>query len=153
MHFGKNVFTLTSDPDPDLRTELVKVSHHLSEWLRRAARIDDHHHIEVSLHDGLGDILHIDLVAGKVRADSGNDSHRVFPDYGYDSFVHSEFNPLYLLVLIRHESEPGMTGPEVIRSLFSRRLPEIILPGLFLQIMALMCQWKGISLSIITMRQ
>ena len=57
-----------------------------------AGQVHQHDHAEHILHDGLGDILDIDIQLGTDRADLGNDTHSVMPDDG-DNCFHT-INPL-----------------------------------------------------------
>ena len=52
----------------------------------RLAQIDQHDHAEHILHDGLGNVLNVDVQLGAHRADLGNDTHRVLPDDRDDCF-------------------------------------------------------------------
>jgi hypothetical protein len=80
---------LASDLHADLVAEGIEVLHHLAEWLGGPAGVDDHHHVEVALHDGLGDVLDIDLVVCKVGADLRDDPDGIFPDDCDDGLFHA----------------------------------------------------------------
>jgi hypothetical protein len=79
------------DRDPDLVSDLMQFMSDFAEPLGRSRNIRYQHHIEKSARDGLGNVLNIALIIGKVRTYFRYDAHRVFSDHGNDGFLHVGF--------------------------------------------------------------
>ncbi len=68
--------------------ELVEIVHDLAEFLVGVGIIHNHHHVEETVDDGLGNVKHVDLMLGKVGADACDDADSVLADDGDDCLVH-----------------------------------------------------------------
>ena len=89
MHQIKDFFFLAADLHADLFfTDPGKFVCDDAERFLGLCDIYDHHHIEISVYDGLGDIKDIDLVLRKICADACNDADGVFSYNCDDSSLH-----------------------------------------------------------------
>ncbi len=64
------------------------IVHDLAEFLAGVGIIHDHHHVEETVDDGLGNVKHVDLMFGKVCADACDDANSILADDGDDCLVH-----------------------------------------------------------------
>ena len=70
---------------------LAKISEFVGNSLERCihlTHVNNHHHVEVTVDDGLGNVEHVDVVLGQVGADSRDDADGVLTDDGDDCLVH-----------------------------------------------------------------
>ena len=88
MHLGEDLFALAADAHADLVAELFEVVHDLAEFLVGIGIVDNHHHVEETVDDGLRDIEHVDLMFGQIGADACDDADSVLTDDGDDCLVH-----------------------------------------------------------------
>ena len=88
VHLGEDFLTLAADAHADVVAEILKVADHRAEVLVRVGVVDNHHHVEVTVDDGLRDVEHVDVVLGQVGADSRDDADGVLTDDGDDCLVH-----------------------------------------------------------------
>ena len=88
VHLGEDFLTLAADAHADVVAEVLKVADHRAEVLVRVGVVDNHHHVEVTVDDGLRDVEHVDVVLGQVGADSRDDADGVLTDDGDDCLVH-----------------------------------------------------------------
>ena len=88
VHLGEDFLTLAADAHTDVVAEVLKVADHRAEVLVRVGVVDNHHHVEVTVDDGLRDVEHVDVVLGQVGADSRDDADGVLTDDGDDCLVH-----------------------------------------------------------------
>ena len=88
VHLVENLFFLAADIDAfglaDGREAVAK----LGEGDVAVVDIDDHHHREEALKDGLVDVEDVDVVVCKERADGGDDTYGIFAYYGDYGAVH-----------------------------------------------------------------
>ena len=68
MHGFEDLFALALDDDTDVRAELLQAVRDLRKGQIRAVRVDDHHHVEISLHDSLRDIQYVQSVISEICA-------------------------------------------------------------------------------------
>ena len=80
VHLGEDFLTLAADAHADVVAEVLKVADHRAEVLVRVGVVDNHHHVEEAVDDGLGDVEHVDVVLGQVGADSRDDADGVLTD-------------------------------------------------------------------------
>ena len=73
----------------DLLAEGVQVGDHRAEFGVDVRVIHNHHHVEEAVDDGLGNVKHVDVVFGQIRADAGDDADGVLADDGDDGLVHA----------------------------------------------------------------
>lgn len=92
MHFVENVFKLYLDLYAHSLAFLFYFRADGVERLCRMGKVDDHHHIEIALDDGLADVKNVDLTGGKICAYAGDDSHGILADYSNDSSCHFLYN-------------------------------------------------------------
>ena len=89
MHQVKNLFLLATNLNTDLfLADPGKFIRDDSEGFLGFCGIDDHHHVEIAFHDGLGDVKDIDLVLRKVCADACDDADGIFSYNSDDSSFH-----------------------------------------------------------------
>ena len=88
VHLGKDLLALAADAHANLLAELVEIVHNLAEFLVGLGIIHDHHHVEETVDDGLGNVKHVDLMFGKVCADACDDADSILADDGDDCLVH-----------------------------------------------------------------
>ena len=88
VHLGEDFLTLAADAHADVVAEVLKVADHRAEVLVRVGVVDNHHHVEVTVDDGLGNVKHVDLMFGKVCADACDDADSILTDDGDDCLVH-----------------------------------------------------------------
>ena len=66
VHLVKDLFLLAFDHYADLFSESSQFICHVTKRLLHLIGVNDHHHIEISLYDGLGNIQDIDAVLRKI---------------------------------------------------------------------------------------
>ena len=88
MHLLEDLALLAADLQTHFETELRKLHAELVKRLLALAVVDDHHHVEVFLNDGLGDVENVDVVLGEERACLGENADDVLADDGDDCFFH-----------------------------------------------------------------
>ena len=86
VHGVKDFLTGHGDLHTHLLAQRSKAVAHSGGLGSGLAQVHQHDHAEHILHDGLGDILDVDVQLGADRADLGNDTHGVSPDNGDNSF-------------------------------------------------------------------
>ena len=89
VHLGEDLLALAADLDADLLAEGVQVGDHRAEFGVDVRVIHNHHHVEEAVDDGLGNVKHVDVVFGQIRADAGDDADGVLADDGDDGLVHA----------------------------------------------------------------
>ena len=89
MHLLENFSLLTADLQPEIQPEPGKFGAKLLERFAATADIDNHHHVEIVLDDGLGYVKNVDVVLGEICAGLGKDTYSIFADDGYDGFFHN----------------------------------------------------------------
>ena len=88
MHLGEDLLALAADAHADVVAEILEVADHGAEVLVGFGVVDDHHHVEESVDDGLGDVEHVHVVLREVGADAGDDTDRILSDDSDDCLVH-----------------------------------------------------------------
>ena len=88
VHLGKDLLALAADAHANLFAEFVEIVHDLAEFLVGVGIIHNHHHVEETVDDGLGNVKHVDLMFGKVCADACDDADSILTDDGDDCLVH-----------------------------------------------------------------
>lgn len=88
MHFFENLFSLAFYLDSDGVAEIVESGDYRLEIIGDMARVDYHHHVEITLYDGLRDVEDVDLLFRKIGAYLGYDAYGIFPDYCDNASVH-----------------------------------------------------------------
>ena len=107
MHRIEDFFLLAFD----LNAKLLSSDHgklfcHIAEGLFQLCKIHNHHHVEIALHDRLGNVQNVDPVLCKKAADACNDSDGVLSDNRDDrSFLHV-FRP-FLCVTVLYFNQSG----------------------------------------------
>ena len=91
MHLIEYVFPLAFDLDSGILSEFCDLLDHSRIVDCHLRRIDNHHHVEESLNDGLGDVENVDLIICHIGADLGDDADCVLADNGDDCSVHLKF--------------------------------------------------------------
>mgnify|MGYP007044204873 CR=1 FL=1 len=79
---------LAVDHNTDFLAQILKFSCKFTAILFTFCCVCDHHHVEVTVDDGLRDVEHVDVVLGQVGADSRDDADGVLTDDGDDCLVH-----------------------------------------------------------------
>ena len=80
MHLLEDLSALEADLEPEIASELRESRGDVLGRLAALCAIDDHHHVEVVLHDRLRDVEDVDLRLREVRAGLGKDADRVLAD-------------------------------------------------------------------------
>ena len=88
VHLVEDLLPLTFDLHTQLAARFVKLADHLRERLLSLFHIHNHHHVEITLDNGLGDIQNVHFVLCQIGSYLGNDTHRFFPYYSNNRFVH-----------------------------------------------------------------
>ena len=83
-----------------------------------SASVHDHHHVEVFLDDGLGNIKDVNFMVRKICTYLCDDAYGVFSYYGDNNFIHGNFPPC---VVPSAYCDPDPSG--------LRSLPEHMDPG------------------------
>ena len=91
MHLVANILSLTFDLHSGLFPESDDLICHCGIVHCHLGCVDNHHHVEETLDDGLGNVKDIDLMVCHIGADLGDDADCVFADHGNDSSVHVFF--------------------------------------------------------------
>ena len=81
MHLFENFFPLTLDLDTYFSSERLQIGGQLMEILRNASGVHYHHHIEIPLDDGLGDVQYVYVLLCQVCAYPGNDADSILADH------------------------------------------------------------------------
>ncbi len=77
VHFIKYILQLALHLHTGVLANLGEFIAQYVEGFDGLGQIDNHHHVEILLHDGLGNIKDIDLVVCQIGADLGDDAHGV----------------------------------------------------------------------------
>ena len=88
MHLVKDVLTLTLDLDSFFVADEAELFCHLVELSFILGYIDNHHHVEKLLHDGLGNVKNVDVMLCQISTYRRDNSDSVFTDNGDDGSVH-----------------------------------------------------------------
>ena len=81
MHHVKNIFMLAVDHNTDLLAQIFKLFCKFTAILFTFCCVCDHHHVEVPLNDGLGDIQNVNLILCKVCTNLCDNSYCVISYY------------------------------------------------------------------------
>ena len=90
MHAFEDLALLEADLETHVAAELRESRRDVLGRLAAGRAVDDHHHVEVVLHDGLRDIEDVDLRLREIRAGLRQDADRVFSYNCYYGFLHSK---------------------------------------------------------------
>ena len=88
MHFVEYVLVLAFYVYPHAFSYSREVGSGICDVLSAFCYVDNHHHVEISLHYGLGDVQDVYLVVCKVCAYLGYYPYSVFSYYGYYCACH-----------------------------------------------------------------
>ena len=88
MHLLEDLGLLAADLEAHAAADLAEFGGDVLEWLAALRDIDDHHHVEVVLDNGLRDVEDVDLGLREMRAGLGKNAHGVFSDNCYYCFLH-----------------------------------------------------------------
>ena len=91
MHLVEYIFPLAFDLDTGIFSESCNLLDHGCIVDCHLGSIDNHHHVEESLDDGLRNVKNINLMVSHISADLSNDADGVFADYSDDCSVHIFF--------------------------------------------------------------
>jgi hypothetical protein len=104
VHGIEYFFLLAADLDADgISSEDIEFIGELSERNVQRRDIDNHHHIEISLDDGLRNIKNVDFSVCKECADTADNADLILSYNGNDSLIHGV--PLllkYVLLKMRY---------------------------------------------------
>lgn len=92
VHLVEDVFELTFDNDTKIFSDRSKVRGNLIERFVALRKVDDHHHVEEILDDGLRDVEDVDVVIGKVCAYPCDDADSILADNGNNCSCHFIYN-------------------------------------------------------------
>ena len=84
MHLVENSLKLTFDLYSGVGSDGFELIYKLVEGLLRLRQIDNHHHIEKILDNGLWNVKDVDAVVGQVSTYFGDDSDGVLSHHGDD---------------------------------------------------------------------
>ena len=88
VHHVKYVLTLALHLHAYALAEVAKFLCHNRKLFLHLCHIDNHHHVEIFLNDGLRDVKNVDFVIGQIATNFGNDSNGVFANYCYNCFIY-----------------------------------------------------------------
>ena len=88
MHAFEDLALLEADLETHVAAELRESSRDVLGRLAAGRAVDDHHHVEVVLHDGLRDVEDVDLRLREIGAGLGEDADRVFSNNCNNGFFH-----------------------------------------------------------------
>ena len=88
MHLLEDLALLAADAHAELRAELRELRAEFVKCLFVLRGIYDHHHVEVSACDGLGDVEDVYVLFGEIRACPGEDTDGVLADDSDDDLFH-----------------------------------------------------------------
>lgn len=86
VHLVKDLFLLAFDHYADLFSESSQFICHVTKRLLHLIGVNDHHHIEISLYDGLGNIQDIDAVLRKIGTYLCDNAYCVLTNYRNNCF-------------------------------------------------------------------
>ena len=112
VHLDEDILALDLNPYADFISCLLQFFRHLSKGLGHAADIHNHHHVEISLYDGLGNIQDVNLVPGQLCAFFCDDSYRVFSYYSDNCLAHFH-SPHFSAVLLVADFLHAIIFPEI----------------------------------------
>ena len=88
MHLLEDLGLLAADLEAHAAADLAEFGGNVLEGRAALREVDDHHHVEVVLDDGLRDVEDVDFRLREVRAGPGENAHGILAHYGYDCFFH-----------------------------------------------------------------
>lgn len=88
MHLLEDLGALEADLEAHVAAEFGEPRRDVLGRFAAGRAVDDHHHVEVVLHDGLRDVEDVDLRVREIRAGLGENTDRVLADDCYDCFFH-----------------------------------------------------------------
>ena len=88
MHLLEDLGLLAADLEAHAAADLAEFGGDVLEGRAALREVDDHHHVEIVLDDGLRDVEDVDLRLREMRAGLGEDAHGILAHYGYDCFLH-----------------------------------------------------------------
>ena len=89
MHYIKYLLSLAFHLHAYALAKLGKFVGSLNEWFLHFCHINNHHHVEILLHDGLRDVKNVDIVVSKLSTHFSNDTLGVLAYYCNDGSVHN----------------------------------------------------------------
>ena len=87
VHLLEDLGLLAADLEAHLEADLAEFRRDVLEGTATFREIDDHHHVEVVLHDRLRDVEDVDLGLGEIGAGLCENAHRVLADDGDDCLL------------------------------------------------------------------
>ena len=88
MHLLEDLGLLAADLEAHAAADLAEFGGNVLEGRAALREVNDHHHVEVVLNDGLRDVEDVDLRLREMRAGPGENADRVFSDNCYYRFLH-----------------------------------------------------------------
>ena len=82
MHHVEDLRLLALHVNTDLLAEFLKFLLNLVKRLLGCSKINDHHHVEITLNDSLRDIIYINSIIGQLGTDLSDDTNGILT---YDS--------------------------------------------------------------------
>ena len=89
MHYIKYLLALALNLHAYALSKLCKFIGCLNERLLHFGHVDNHHHVEILLYDGLRYVEDVDIVVGKIGTHFSNDTLGVLAYYSNDSSVYN----------------------------------------------------------------
>ena len=89
VHHVENILVLAADNHADGLAQTFQLPGHVRGGKVRIRGIRHHHHVEITLDDGLGNIFDIDPVLRQIGAYFGDDADGIPSDDGNDGFLHT----------------------------------------------------------------
>ena len=93
VHFVKDFLSLAFYLDANCIPEVFKVCRQLVEVSGDVPRVDNHHHVEISGDNRLGNVKDIYVVLCQIRADFCNNADRIPAD-------HCDYAPVHFYVFV-----------------------------------------------------
>ena len=88
VHHVEDFLTLAFYLNADALAELIEFIGNSFERCVHLAHVDNHHHVEILLHDGLGDIEDVDVFLCQIGANFGDDTFGILAYYCNNRSVH-----------------------------------------------------------------
>ena len=88
VHLVKDVFQLALHLHTSVLAQCSQFVTQLIKSLDRLGQIHNHHHIEILLQNGLGDVKDVDLIVCQISADLGDDTNGIFAHDSNNSSCH-----------------------------------------------------------------
>ena len=88
VHHVEDFLTLAFYLNADALAELIEFIGNSFERCVHLAHVDNHHHVEILLHDGLGDIEDVDVFLCQIGANFGDDTFGILAYYCNNGFIH-----------------------------------------------------------------